>query len=95
MAFLYGQIDHYILDVVVHPLIYYFTEDIEIKHKFKPHGLIENWIDDYIIKKYGKDKLLYYRKYFLRNKKLKDSINKLYDKRALINITNSAILLVL
>ena len=80
MAFLYGQIDHYILDLITHPLIYYVTEDMEVKHKFKPHGLIENWIDDYIIKKYGKDKLLYYRKYFLSNKKLKESINKLYEK---------------
>ena len=80
MAFLYGQIDHYILDVIVHPLIYYFTENMEIKHKFKPHGLIENWIDDYIIEKYDKDKLLYYRKYFLKNKKINNSINKLYEK---------------
>ena len=80
MAFLYGQIDHYVLDVVMHPLIYYVTEDMEAKHKFKPHGLVENWIDDYIIKKYGKDKLVYYRKFFLSNKKLKEAINKLYEK---------------
>ena len=80
MAFLYGQVDHYILDLIMHPLIYYVTENMEVKYKFKPHGLIENWIDDYIIKKHGKDKLLYYRKFFLSNKKLKESINKLYEK---------------
>ena len=28
MSFLYGQIDHYILDVIMHPLIYYMTEDM-------------------------------------------------------------------
>lgn len=80
MAFLYGQIDHYILDVVTHPLIYYITEDMEAKHKIKPHGLVENWIDDYIMKKYRKDKMVYYHKYFLKNKKLKEGINKLYEK---------------
>ena len=55
MAFLYGQIDHYVLDVVMHPLIYYVTEDMEAK-------------------------LVYYRKFFLSNKKLKEAINKLYEK---------------
>ena len=27
MAYLYGQIDHYILDILLHPLIYYMSED--------------------------------------------------------------------
>ena len=80
MAFLYGQIDHYILDVITHPFIYYITEGMEVKYKFKPHGLIENWIDDYIISKYGKDKLIYYRSYFLKNKKLKKVIDRLYER---------------
>ena len=80
MAFLYGQVDHYILDIVMHPLIYYATEDEEALHIFKPHGLVENWMDDYVIKKYGKDEKKYYRKMFLSNTKLKNMVNKLYEK---------------
>ena len=33
MAFLYGQIDHFILDIIMHPLIYYMTEGIPKDHK--------------------------------------------------------------
>ena len=80
MAFLYGQLDHYILDITMHPLIYYITEDIKSNNIFNAHGLIENWIDDYIINKYGKNHLSYYHKLFLSNNKLKTSINKLYEK---------------
>lgn len=80
MAFIYGQLDHYILDMTIHPLIYYITEGMDSKHIFNPHGLIENWIDDYIIQKYDKEHLSYYHKLFLSNKKLKKAINKLYEK---------------
>ena len=55
IAFLYGQLDHFILDSITHPYIYYMTQDIESKYKINPHGLIEMWIDDYTIKKYNKE----------------------------------------
>ena len=32
MAFLYGQLDHFVLDVITHPLIYYMTEGEPAKH---------------------------------------------------------------
>ena len=50
MAFLYGQLDHFALDSIMHPLIYYMTENIKSKFKIIPHGLIESWIDDYTVK---------------------------------------------
>ena len=78
MAFLYGQIDHFVLDSVMHPLIYYMTENIEPTHKIKPHGLVEMWIDDYTTKKYNKDQLLYYQKLLIHNKDLIDMIDELY-----------------
>ena len=49
IAFLYGQIDHFILDVIMHPLIYYMTDDLPKEHLIDPHGLVENLIDDYVM----------------------------------------------
>lgn len=80
MAFLYGQLDHFILDLVMHPLIYYITEDIPAEHKIKPHGLVELWIDDYITQKYNKAQMLYYRNLFIRNSELMQLINEVYSK---------------
>ena len=53
MAFLYGQLDHFILDVIMHPLIYYMTEDMPKEHLMDPHGLVENYIDDYVMSKFN------------------------------------------
>jgi len=80
MSFLYGQLDHFALDSVMHPLIYYMTEGIEKKHKIKPHGLVEMWIDDYITQKYGKKEKTYYHKLLIKDKKLKQMIDELYRK---------------
>ena len=80
MAFLYGQVDHFILDVIMHPLIYYMTEGLERKHKIKPHGLIENWIDDYTTQKYNKTEILYYHKWFIKNLKLMKIIDETYKE---------------
>ncbi len=80
MAFLYGNIDHLVLDSVTHPLIYYMTEDIERKHKIKPHGLIEHWIDDYIVQKYHRNNACYYHKWFVNNDELLKMINVIYKR---------------
>jgi hypothetical protein len=80
MAFLYGQLDHFVLDSVMHPLIYYMTENKKHKHKIKAHGLVENWIDDYTSEKYNKKQMLYYKKWFIKDLKLLELINKLYKK---------------
>ena len=80
MAYLYGQIDHFVLDVVMHPLIYYMTEGMEEGFKIKPHGLVENWIDDYIIQKYDKNQVLYYHRWLIYNKQLLKVLEEVYKK---------------
>ena len=80
MAFLYGQIAHFALDAATHPLIYYMTEDIDSDTKFKQHGLVENWIDDYICRIYDKNEINYYHKKSIKSKELKRLIDGLYLK---------------
>lgn len=80
MAFVYGQIDHYILDTIMHPYIYYMTEDLPKNNVMIPHSLIEMWIDDYILKKFNISEKKYYHKLKINSKKLKELINNLYDK---------------
>ena len=62
MAFVYGQIDHYILDVIMHPLIYYMTQNLPKTNIITPHCITEMWIDDYVIKKINKNDIKYYKK---------------------------------
>lgn len=80
MAFLYGQIDHFILDVVMHPLIYYMTSDLPKEHLIDPHGLVENLIDDYVMDKYQKNDIDYYQKKTISDRKLLKLINDAYKK---------------
>ena len=80
MSFLYGQLDHYILDTTTHPLIYYVTEDMPKKHLLTPHSIVEMWIDDYILEKYNKNEVQYYNKSSINNKELKKIINTLYKE---------------
>lgn len=54
MAFLYGQLDHYILDVIMHPFILYITKKMNVTSLISAHSLLEMWIDDYIKQKFGK-----------------------------------------
>jgi len=80
MAFLYGQLNHFILDLVMHPLIYYMTEGIEKKYKIQPHGLVELWIDDYTAQKYNKNQIAYYHKMFIKDRKLMKLIDEIYNE---------------
>lgn len=80
MAFLYGQIDHFILDVIMHPLIYYMTSDLPKEYLLDPHGLVENLIDDYVSQKYQKNDVDYYHKKAISDKKLIKLINDAYKK---------------
>jgi len=80
IGFLYGQLDHYILDITMHPLIYYMTEGLQKTSAIGPHGIIEMWIDDYTTKKFNKDEVKYYKNLNLYNKVLKKLINDLYSK---------------
>ena len=80
MAFLYGQLDHFILDLIMHPLIYYMTEDMPRKYLMEPHGLIENLIDEYVMEKYNKNEVNYYKKANISDRKLIKIINESYKK---------------
>lgn len=80
MAFLYGQLDHFALDLTMHPFIYYMTEGLEKKHKVDPHGLVENWIDDYTMKKHKKEEKDYYHHKPLQDRELIKMIDELYQK---------------
>ncbi len=80
MAFLYGQINHFVLDSTLHPYIYFITEGIDSDTKFSPHCLVEMWIDDYIIDKYDKKDFSYYHKLGIKDKELNKLIDELYEK---------------
>jgi len=80
MAFLYGQLDHFVLDAITHPLIYYMTEGEPAKHSTKPHGLCEIWTDDYMMQKYDRKDIFYYKKFGINNKKLKALIDEVYSR---------------
>ena len=75
MAFLYGQLDHYMLDVITHPLIYYLTEKMPKDYLIDYHGLVEMWLDDYFLSKYGKEGKGYYQKSKIESTELKTAIN--------------------
>lgn len=80
MAFLYGQIDHYILDIIMHPLIYYMTDEMPKEHLMDPHGIVENLIDDYVVWKYDRNDPVYYHKNSIKDRKLIKLINDAYKK---------------
>jgi len=88
MAFLYGQLDHYVLDCFTHPLIYYMTEDVDSKHFMNQHALVEMWLDDYVMEKYDKNDKFYFKKNHISDKNLLLLINKVYKK--VYNSSNEA-----
>lgn len=77
MAYLYGQIDHFVLDMTIHPLIYYMTENLPKKHLLDNHALIEHEIDNYIKDKYNYSDEVY-SKWEVDDPKLRNLINHIY-----------------
>ncbi len=80
MAFLYGQLDHFVLDLIMHPLIYYMTEKLPSDNAINPHALIEMWIDDYVTLKNRRKFIRYYAKTKVLNKELAGVIDDTYKK---------------
>ena len=77
MAYLYGQIDHFVLDMTIHPLIYYMTENMPKKHILDNHALVEHEIDNYVQNKYNiQDEV--YQKWEVNDPKLRNLINHIY-----------------
>ena len=64
IAFLYGQIDHYILDYTFHPFVNYLTTHMKLNKLIHPHMQMEFWIDNYMMDKYG----IYDREFFTKTK---------------------------
>jgi len=88
MAFLYGQIDHFILDAIMHPLIYYMTEEMPKEYLMNPHGLVESLIDDYVMNKFERSDEIYYKKTNISSHKLNKLINEAYRKVYKVNNTS-------
>ncbi|MBP5407713.1 MAG: zinc dependent phospholipase C family protein [Bacilli bacterium] len=80
MAFLYGQLDHFILDMIMHPLIYYMTDNLPKDHFMNPHGIVENLIDDYVVQKFDRNDDVYYHKVTISDRKLIKLVNDAYYK---------------
>jgi len=79
MAYLYGHISHYALDITIHPIIGKIIEGTKSKSVIGPHTFLECEMDKYLLKKYYKNNFDYS---FL---KLKPINNK--TMTALINMT--------
>lgn len=80
MAFLYAQLDHFILDITMHPFIYYMTENAFNNYKINLHSLVEMWLDKYFSLKYNKKQFDYYKKISFLDNELKQLVNDLYSK---------------
>ncbi len=80
MAFLYGQLDHFILDIIMHPLIFYMTNELPKECVMEPHGIVENLIDDYVVQKFDRNDEVYYHKVTISSRKLMKLVNDAYEK---------------
>ena len=80
MAFLYGQVSHFVSDVITHPMIYYMTEGLKKEHKIDPHGMLEYYLDDYYMNKYGATEYFYYKKTHIDSPELIQMITELYSE---------------
>ena len=89
MAFLYGQLEHFILDVIIHPLVYYMTIGMPNNHIVNSHGLLEHLIDDYVMNKYDLGKNSYFKKTIINDNSTYTLINNLY--RDVFNTPNIGI----
>ena len=79
MAFLYGQLDHFVLDVIMHPYIYYITEGLPSNTILGSHGIAEHAIDNFIRLKYGIKIGHYFHKLSVNDDELKSTINEVYS----------------
>lgn len=80
MTFLYGQLDHYILDAIMHPLIVYMTSELPREHLMDPHAIIENQIDDYVMDKFDRKDEFYFHKDHISNHKLIKIVDNAYER---------------
>ena len=78
MAFLYGQLEHFILDSTFHPYIYYIMSTIPQKYMANTHMTFELWLDDYFSNKYNIDDINYYSIFGIKSKQVRNIIDFVY-----------------
>ena len=83
LAFLYGHISHYFLDVNVHPFVFYLEKGCQKVGLIKPHNLVEGYISSYLCQKILKTDITYVdESYFNRaniaDKEIAKMINTVY-----------------
>ncbi len=95
MSFLYGQLDHYMLDASTHPLIYYLTEKCPKEGTINMHGLVEMWIDAYYMRKYNSTEKKYYHKSGIKDRELMlvidEVTNRIYGSKNVSSNYNKGI----
>ena len=81
IAYLYGAICHYALDITTHPLIYYMTEINDYGSRiWDLHGLLELWLDDYFRALYHDGNKCIFEKIWVKDKATNNLINDVYKK---------------
>ena len=80
ISFLYGQINHFILDVTFHPYINYLTTNYKNNILIDQHLQFELWLDSYIMNKYKIFDKKYFKKRSFLNKKTRQIIDLVYQK---------------
>lgn len=75
IAFLYGQLSHYVLDYTFHPFVYYLTNNMKLNKIINPHMQMEFWIDNYMMDKYG----IYDKEFFSKTRIEDEATRKIID----------------
>ena len=78
MAFLYGQLEHFILDSTFHPYIVYNTSLLKRNYIADQHTTLELWLDDYFMNKYSVHDKAYYKNVLINDSTLKSIIDYVY-----------------
>lgn len=78
MAYLYGHIAHYTLDVTIHRFVNNIVNDVDKKGFLTPHTILECNLDKYLINKFNDDSS-YLSIKPLRNKEIKSIVNNTYQ----------------
>lgn len=79
MSYLYGHIVHYALDTIIHPYVYYITDNMEINGIITPHNVVECYVDKYMLSN-NKFSFDYLNNNLLDDIEIKNIINYTYDK---------------
>lgn len=79
MAYLYGHIAHYALDIKIHPFVGKVIKDVKSKSIITPHTVLECEIDKYLLEKFNNNiKFNNLPTSTLNNKDIKNMINVTY-----------------